>query len=195
MLQLTKKAIVNSFIKLLNEKPLDKITVKSIAEDCGINRNTFYYQFSDIRELTIYAFDRQINSVLELDFGGETWVESFIEAARFALENKKAVYNVYNSVSRETIENYLDTVAFKVMDNFVSSKASDIDADAFDIELIKEFYRGAIVSIVCRWLETGMSQDPEKVIRRLGRLVESAVVSSLKASEEERKNKHIDVNA
>ena len=42
MLQLTKKAIVNSFIKLLNEKPLDKITVKSIAEDCGINRNTFY---------------------------------------------------------------------------------------------------------------------------------------------------------
>ena len=31
MLQLTKKAIVNSFIKLLNEKPLDKITVKNIA--------------------------------------------------------------------------------------------------------------------------------------------------------------------
>ena len=45
MLQLTKKAIVNSFIKLLNEKPLDKITVKNIAEDCGINRNTFYYHF------------------------------------------------------------------------------------------------------------------------------------------------------
>ena len=45
MLQLTKKAIVNSFIKLLNEKPLDKITVKNIAEDCGINRTTFYYHF------------------------------------------------------------------------------------------------------------------------------------------------------
>lgn len=58
MLQLTKKAIVNSFIKLLNEKPLDKITVKNIAEDCGINRNTFYYHFSDIRELTVY-YDRQ----------------------------------------------------------------------------------------------------------------------------------------
>ena len=36
MTQLTKKAIVNSFIKLLNDKPWDKITVKDIVEDCGI---------------------------------------------------------------------------------------------------------------------------------------------------------------
>ena len=33
---------MDSFIKLLNAKPLDKITVKDIVEDCGINRNTFY---------------------------------------------------------------------------------------------------------------------------------------------------------
>ena len=93
MLQLTKKAIVNSFIKLLNEKPLDKITVKNIAEDCGINRNTFYYHFSDIRELTVYTIDSQIHSVSELDFNGDSWVDSFVEAAKFVIDNKKAVYN------------------------------------------------------------------------------------------------------
>ena len=188
MLQLTKKAIVNSFIKLLNEKPLDKITVKNIAEDCGINRNTFYYHFSDIRELTVYTIDSQIHSVSELDFNGDSWVDSFVEAAKFVIDNKKAVYNIYNSLNRETVENYLNTVAFKVMDNFVSAKAVGIDADKSDIELIKDFYMSALVGIICKWLENGMDKDPDIVIRRLGRLVEGAVITSLKISEEEKHN-------
>lgn len=188
MLQLTKKAIVNSFIKLLNEKPLDKITVKNIAEDCGINRNTFYYHFSDIRELTVYTIDSQIHSVSELDFNGYSWVDSFVEAAKFVIDNKKAVYNIYNSLNRETVENYLNTVAFKVTDNFVSAKAVGIDADKSDIELIKDFYMSALVGIICKWLENGMDKDPDIVIRRLGRLVEGAVITSLKISEEEKHN-------
>lgn len=188
MLQLTKKAIVNSFIKLLNEKPLDKITVKNIAEDCGINRNTFYYHFSDIRELTVYTIDSQIHSVSELDFNGDSWVDSFVEAAKFVIDNKKAVYNIYNSLNRETVENYLNTVAFKVTDSFVSAKAVGIDADKSDIELIKDFYMSALVGIICKWLENGMDKDPDIVIRRLGRLVEGAVITSLKISEEEKHN-------
>ena len=188
MLQLTKKAIVNSFIKLLNEKPLDKITVKNIAEDCGINRNTFYYHFSDIRELTVYTIDSQIHSVSELDFNGDSWVDSFVEAAKFVIDNKKAVYNIYNSLNRETVENYLNTVAFKVTDNFVSAKAVGIDADKSDIELIKDFYMSALVGIICKWLENGIDKDPDIVIRRLGRLVEGAVITSLKISEEEKHN-------
>lgn len=188
MLQLTKKAIVNSFIKLLNEKPLDKITVKNIAEDCGINRNTFYYHFSDIRELTVYTIDSQIHSVSELDFNGDSWVDSFVEAAKFVIDNKKAVYNIYNFLNRETVENYLNTVAFKVTDNFVSAKAVGIDADKSDIELIKDFYMSALVGIICKWLENGMDKDPDIVIRRLGRLVEGAVITSLKISEEEKHN-------
>ena len=44
----TKQAIKNSFLKLLNDRPLNQVTVKAIVEDCGINRNTFYYHFTDI---------------------------------------------------------------------------------------------------------------------------------------------------
>ena len=41
----TKRAIRNSFIRLLNERPVSQITVKDIVEDCGINRNSFYYHY------------------------------------------------------------------------------------------------------------------------------------------------------
>ena len=51
MANFTSKAIKESFIKLLNEKPMNKISVKDIVEDCGINRNSFYYHFQDIPTL------------------------------------------------------------------------------------------------------------------------------------------------
>ena len=47
----TRKAIKESFMLLLNQKPLSKITVKEIVANCGINRNSFYYHYSDIPTL------------------------------------------------------------------------------------------------------------------------------------------------
>lgn len=47
----TKMAIKATFIRLLDEKPLSQITVKDIVEECGVNRNSFYYHFQDIPTL------------------------------------------------------------------------------------------------------------------------------------------------
>lgn len=44
----TKQAIVASFLHLAAKKTPDKITVRDIVDDCGVNRNTFYYYFQDI---------------------------------------------------------------------------------------------------------------------------------------------------
>ena len=48
MAQNTKKAIMNAFIELLNERSFEKITVTDIVNRCKINRNTFYYYYQDI---------------------------------------------------------------------------------------------------------------------------------------------------
>jgi AcrR family transcriptional regulator len=51
MSNFTKEAIKQSFIKLLEARPLKQITVRDIVEDCGINRNSFYYHFPDVPTL------------------------------------------------------------------------------------------------------------------------------------------------
>lgn len=43
MSQTTKRALAQSLKKLLQTKPLSKITINDIAEDCGVSRMTFYY--------------------------------------------------------------------------------------------------------------------------------------------------------
>ena len=51
----TKLAIQQSFLRLLSQRPITKITVKDIVEDCGINRMTFYYHFKDIYDLVEWS--------------------------------------------------------------------------------------------------------------------------------------------
>ena len=51
MTNFTKKEIINTFVKLLNEKEFDKIKITEIVKECGINRNTFYYHYEDINDL------------------------------------------------------------------------------------------------------------------------------------------------
>ena len=48
MSQVTKRALVASLKNQLLKKPLDKVTISDITDDCGISRMTFYYHFKDI---------------------------------------------------------------------------------------------------------------------------------------------------
>ena len=53
MSQVTKRALEQSLKNLLLKKPLTKITVGDITDDCGINRMTFYYHFKDIYDFCL----------------------------------------------------------------------------------------------------------------------------------------------
>ena len=55
MSDLTKRALEQSLKNLLLQKPLHKITISDIADDCGINRMTFYYHFKDIYDLVEWS--------------------------------------------------------------------------------------------------------------------------------------------
>ena len=51
----TKLALEASLKKLLLKKPVDKITINDLTEDCGISRMAFYYHFKDIYDLIEWA--------------------------------------------------------------------------------------------------------------------------------------------
>ena len=56
MAEITKRALAASLKKLVGRMPLDKVTVTDIAEDCGVNRQTFYYHFLDICDLVEWIY-------------------------------------------------------------------------------------------------------------------------------------------
>ena len=65
MSQVTKRALEASLKNLLLKKPLNKITINDITEDCGMNRMTFYYHFQDIYDLVEWACMEDAKRALE----------------------------------------------------------------------------------------------------------------------------------
>lgn len=176
---LTKQAITESFIKLLNERPLDKITVKDIVEDCGINRNTFYYHYQDIYALLEDIFEKEATKVILENREHMSWQEGFIQSTQFALQNKRAVYHVYSSAHREHFVRYIDRVAEDLMHRFVVKQAEGLNVSEEDMRYVEIFYRNAIKGIVFEWLDSGMKGDPEHAIRRMGQIFEGNIRQSL----------------
>ncbi|MDU6335629.1 MAG: TetR/AcrR family transcriptional regulator [Clostridium sporogenes] len=180
--QYTKKMIREAFIKMLNERPLNKITVKDIATACEINRNTFYYYYTDIYALLSEIFQIELQTVIDEYNDTLSWEESFIVAARFALENKTAIYHVYNSMRREEVVNYIYNVSGNVMIRYVEKVSDGISASLGDRKLIASFYQCALTAMVLRWIAAGMKEDPDTIVRRIGQLFDGNIELSLKRS-------------
>ncbi len=102
MSNLTKRALEASLKKLLLKKPLDKITISDIADDCGMNRMTFYYHFQDIYDLIDWSFAEEAEKILEVDyrkyggnifmnvFSGEDWFVPIGTREHISEEERKA---------------------------------------------------------------------------------------------------------
>lgn len=180
--QYTRKMIQEEFIKMLNERPLNKVTVKDIAIVCKINRNTFYYYYADVYALLSEIFQTELQTVIDEYNDTLSWEESFIVAAKFALENKKAIYHVYNSMQREELVNYVYNVSGNVMMRYVEKVSDGILASSKDRKLIASFYQCALTEMLMRWISSGMKEDPDIIVKRIGQLFDGNIELSLKRS-------------
>ena len=175
MAQFTKQAIIRAFVELLNEQPLDKITVIDIADRCGINRNTFYYYYQDVYALVDEMFRDETKKIVDEHKVFMTWQEGFLEAVTFARENRKAIYHIYNSISRDRLETYLYDVTLSNMKLFMEDQAKGLNVREEDIRDIAVFYTVALEGLVLEWLHNGMKQDPESYIKNMGRLLDGTI--------------------
>ena len=185
MAQFTKKAIMQCFIQMLNESPMDKISVVDIAERCGINRNTFYYYYCDIYALVKELFTIEAQRIAEKELSCATWQEVCLEALEFVRENRRAVYHLFHSNHRDLLEEYLYDVAHLEMVNFVRREAEGMPVKEEYINSLALFYTSALVGLVTRWMLEGMKADVESILDNIGRLITGNLRMSLERSCEE----------
>ena len=173
----TERAIMRTFLELLNQYPLDKITVKDIVTACSISRNTFYYHYQDIYDLLGATFDAVAERVLQEN--ATTWQESLRSCTRFALENRRAVYHVYRSAHREQLERYLYRVTEERMDRLIRHLTAQMSISEEDVRYLTLFYKCAVVGILLEWLNADMKGDVDRLISRMGVLLEGNLRLSL----------------
>ena len=107
MSNITKKALEASLKKLMLKKPLDKITIRDITDDCGISRMTFYYHFQDIYDLVEWCCIEDATAALQGKKTCDTWNEGLVQIFEAVLENKGFILKAYRCISREKMEKCL----------------------------------------------------------------------------------------
>lgn len=63
--QKTKNSILDAFIELRSEKPLEKITVKELADRARISKQTFYLHYKDIYDLSEQLEQELVKSLVD----------------------------------------------------------------------------------------------------------------------------------
>ncbi len=170
MANFTKKAIQDSFLKLLEERPLSKITVKDIVADCGINRNTFYYYFEDMPKLIESIVEDDAEKMIRSYPTIEKFEDCLDAAITLALTKKRAVLHIYHSANREIYEMYLWKVCDHTVNTYVASVLRGKSVRSGDLAIVKEYLSGLAFGIVSRWLKNDMNDDVRGMLARLAEI-------------------------
>ena len=179
MSQVTKRALEASLKNLLLKKPLDKITINDITEDCGINRMTFYYHFKDIYDLIEWCCVEDAKKALEGKKNYDTWQQGFLQIFEAVLDNKPFILNVYHSVSREQVEIYLYKLTYDLLIGVVEEKSAGMNVREEDKKFIADFYKYAFVGLMLDWVRHDMKCDPHKIIEDLSVVMHGNVAAAL----------------
>ena len=179
MAQTTKRALAASLKKLLSRKPLDRITVKDITDDCGVNRQTFYYHFDDVYDLLEWVFEQDANRVLPSEIGtdivSERWRECVRIYFRYLSDNRSMVLNIYNSQNRSYMLRYYRERLRGCVHGFAVIVSEGKNIDWADLEYVVDFYVNGVVGLISMWLDNNMELPPEYTVDRMMTMLDGSV--------------------
>ncbi len=189
MSQRTEKAIAASFKHLLQKKSLNKITISDIANDCGINRMTFYYHFRDIYDLIEWICDEDCKTALDGIKGLENWTQALENFINVLYEDRAFIISAFHSVEREKIDEYLHRVISGILTNFINTLESSQYVSAEDKQFIADYYTYAFAGLLTQWISTGMKDIRERLFRQIKTITAGNIQRSLELFETSRDEK------
>ena len=90
--KMTKRMMKEALIDLMDQKPLEKITVTEICKSADVNRSTFYAYYEDISALMLEIEDEVLEHVTIYadnfnDYSDKRMLEVFEEFFEYVREN------------------------------------------------------------------------------------------------------------
>lgn len=118
----TKRSITIAFLELRKQKPIEKITVKELAEQAYINKATFYTHYHDIYDLA----DQLENEFMESIIKEMPHPESIITDPALATKELADVLidkiNISNILFSGSRQSYLSEKIYIALMNYISSR-------------------------------------------------------------------------
>ena len=167
----TKKLLADGLKELLKKKTLEKITVKELVATCGVNRQTFYYNFQDIYELLEWIFVEEGARLRKETEGIKDWRERLHVVINEISneETRRLILNAFYSVNPMQIDRFMQNYFRPPVEEIITENIRGVDISEENREFMIRVYDLLFVDLVMRWIQTGMEMsemtgDIEKII-------------------------------
>lgn len=168
----TKQLLAESLKELLTHKPVDKITVKEIVAGCGVNRQTFYYNFHDIYDLMEWILLEDARQIIGTGTVCKDWVEVMSKVFKYLQDNEDRTLNAFHSMSRASLRNCIKSVFYPIMETILDSQPNAGRLSSENRKFLLDVYVLLLTGIVIEWIEGGMRGDYMFELNRLKRVID-----------------------
>ena len=177
--QITKKALALSIKKLMETIPLAKLTIREIVNNCGINRQTFYYHFKDKFDLVNWIYySEAIESISDCKNYAH-WTDGMYKTLVYFMNNKSFYTNALNTPGQNGFDGYLFEKTYDLIMGVVNDISSNLNVAPTDKNFIADFYTHAFVGITVQWIKDSMKESPELMVDKLNDVVEGSMLGAL----------------
>ncbi|MBC3888432.1 TetR family transcriptional regulator [Acetobacterium paludosum] len=164
---ITKKAIANGLKNLLKIKPFEKITISDITNQCGLNRQTFYYHFQDKYALVNWIYYQEAIMVITQDLSIENWDIKVLDLLTTMKEDALFYQTTLKDIYSDEFKNYLFSVSKGIFLEFIEHFITNLEMKDEKKTFIAEFISYGIVGMINDWVQQGMKQSPEEITQNI----------------------------
>lgn len=162
----TKRVIKESFIRLLQGKPVSKVTVKEICETADINRSTFYAHYSDQYDLLQQIKQevlQEINSILS-NYSFKKYepesLQIMIRIFEYIVENAELCKVLLGENGDVSLQRELMMI---IQQQGMKEWQDQVAVDARMREYLCLFGVNGGIGIVQKWLQTGLKESAREM--------------------------------
>ena len=159
-----KEILADSFRELARSKPVDKITVPNIIENCGYSKTTFYRLFKDKYDLMAWDYAQRLQAIVgQTEKADYEWKQILWDVALLFNEQKDYLRNLllhtsgYQAFSRHMKQLHIESLRRCVQD---ASGRKELDVKT---EMYIRTYCQGTVDLSCEWIMGAYQVTPEEL--------------------------------
>ena len=135
-----KANIAEALFKLSQTKNIDKITVKDLVTECNISRQSFYYHFQDIFDVSEWSLRQEMLKTLQKSSNVETPQEAIYIFIHKMIENQFLIRKLYTSDHRERLEKIMIQTIRDYIQSLIQHKVKGSRLSHQDLDFLLDFY-------------------------------------------------------
>lgn len=163
-----KECLSDALIRLMRDKPFDKITIDEMAQEAGVNRSTWFRNYKSKNEVLTFKFVQ----------AWHRWADEHAIAvrSRFTLDNAEDFFQFNYEIRHVLQVVYAAEMQSAVYDAFYQVMMPQYGANAKECYQAR-FYSYGLFGLLDEWVRRGFKESVEEMTRIFHQIIAEGNIS------------------